>query len=132
MTEEELSLFSELIKDEPDIWRGYKDEINPEISKLRGTLGYYVSFCKALDEIEEDSMNPGYYLMFDTIPNLKWKDGEYYILKSGIFGISRKLTKVSREEALEYLGDRFCTSDDPFKLAHDQKIKGLYNKIMKL
>ena len=129
-TEEKSKNYSE--SSNPDIWVEYKKIINPEISRIDGTLRYHVFFCRALDEIEEDPMNPGYYIMFDTIPGLKWKDGDYYILKSGIFGISRKLTKVSRKEALEYLRGRFCTTDDPLRLAYDQKIMGIYDKIMKL
>ena len=51
--------------------------INPEIFKIEKTLRFHVIFCHSLDKIKEDPVNHGYYIMFDTIPNLKWKDGEY-------------------------------------------------------
>lgn len=130
-----INLFSEIIQnfEEPDIWKKYLEKINPEIDKLQNSLNYHVFFCHALDEIEEDPTNKGYFLMFDTVPGLVWKDGDYYINKSSFFGLGKKkLTKISRSEALKYLGGRFCTTDDPFKLAYDKRIESLYNKIQKL
>lgn len=86
-----------------------------------------------MDEIEEDPTNKGYFIMFDTVPGLKWKDGDYYISKSRFLGFGKaKLTKISKQEALMYIGGKFCTTDDPFKLAKDRKVKGVYNKILNL
>lgn len=118
---------------EPDIWKEYKLKINPEIDKIQKSLSYCVFFCHALNNIEEDPTNKRYFIMFDTVPGLKWKDGEYYINKSSFFGLGKeKLTKISKSEALKYLGDRFCTTDNPLKLAKDKKIGNLYNKILNL
>ena len=123
----------EFSETEPDIWRGYLEKINPEIDKLEKSINYHVFFCHALDEIEEDPIDKGYFIMFDTIPGLKWKDGDYYISKSGFLGFGKeKLTKISKQEALTYLGGRFCTTDDPFKLDYDQKVKSIHNKILSL
>ena len=123
----------EFSETEPDIWRGYLEKINAEIDKLEKSIGYHVFFCHALDEIEEDPTNKGYFLMFDTIPGLKWKDGDYYTEKVGFFGFGKaKLTKISRKEALTYISEMFCTSDDPFRLAKDRKVKGIHDKILSL
>lgn len=71
--------------------------------------------------------------MFDIVPGLKWKDGDYYISKSRFLGFGKaKLTKISKQEALTYISEIFCTTDDPFKLAKDRKVKGVYNKILNL
>lgn len=132
LSEDELALFSNLVE-EPDIWKEYKLKINPEINKIQNSLSYHVFFCHALNNIEEDPTNKGYFIMFDTVPGLKWKEGEYYINKSSFFGLGKeKLTKISKSEALKYLGDRFCTTDNPLKLAKDKKIGNLYNKILNL
>lgn len=123
----------EFSETEPDIWKGYLEKINPEIDKLEKSINYNVFFCHALDEIEEDPTNKGYFIMFDTVPGLKWKDGDYYISKSRFLGFGKaKLTKISKQEALMYIGGKFCTTDDPFKLAKDRKVKGVYNKILNL
>ena len=88
LSEDELALFSNLVE-EPDIWKEYKLKINPEINKIQNSLSYHVFFCHALNNIEEDPTNKGYFIMFDTVPGLKWKEGEYYINKSSFFGLGK-------------------------------------------
>lgn len=112
----------------PDIWQGYIMKIEPMIKEVENKVQGRVFFCHALKKPE---FHDGYWIIFDTVPGIMWREDKWYLEKTGFWG-GKSIKEAKREEVLKYLGDRFCTLTSLNISGIQRTLDKIHNAILKL